>query len=240
MRLLLCLLLSTAFLAAQCDNHTELDRQALAAYLSNEADSWQSVVDQAAALPQSTENDLYLAQLLFGAAGSAFGRGDEVAADELTDRMEAPLKRVLKTDKQHATANALYSGYLGMLIAQSPMKGMLYGRKAGRMAESAPGYGPNDPVAHYFLGSNLYYTPSTWGGDPEGAVTSLKKALAAFPPTASGCDWFYLQTYALLGQAQAKIGDKEAARKTYLTALEVQPEFAWVEHVLLPNLEKTK
>jgi len=127
-----------------------------------------------------------------------------------------------------------------MLIAMTPLKGMLYGSKSGKMAGKAVDKGPNSPIAHYFLGSNLYYTPTTWGGDPVRAAKELEKAKNAFPPTADGCDWFYLQTHALLGQAQLKNGDKAAARQTYLTALKLQPKFAWVEKVLLPALDKAK
>ncbi|MEM9836062.1 MAG: tetratricopeptide repeat protein [Bacteroidota bacterium] len=237
--ILLLLLMGGTSLLAQCDKGDAMAVTALSAYLDNDVKQWDQVVNTTEVTEGNTTAHLEKAALLFGAANAAYAKGDEDKIEVYLDEMEALLKSVLKADKENAAANGLYSAYLGMLIAKAPMKGMLYGRKAGRMARQGPSFDPNNPIAHYCHGSNLFYTPTTWGGDPEGAVTALEKAIAAFPPTADGCDWFYLQTHALLGQAQVKTGDKDAARKTYQKALALQPDFGWVKYVLMPALDKT-
>jgi len=223
--------------AAPCTG-TDLNALALDAYLNNDLEKWDAVVAKTTNLPQTTENSLLTAKILFGAAGVAMGKKDTDKAYDFADAMEAPLDFLLAADKNHPEANGLYSGYLGMLIGVTPMKGMLYGSKSGKLAERGVAKGPNSAIAHYFLGSSLFYTPATWGGDPERAVEMLQKSLAAFPPTADGCDWFYLEAHALLGRAQNKNGDKAGARQTYLAALKLQPEFGWVKNVLLPALDK--
>jgi len=227
-------------MTAQCTASSETESLALEAYLANDLEKWDAVVAHTKTLPESIDNALLTAKVLFGAAGSALGQQNEDKADGYIDAMEDPLDFILDENKNHPEANALYSGYLGMLIAMRPMKGMLYGSKSGRMAEKGVAKAPNSPLAHYFLGSNLYYTPTTWGGDPDRAVEMLLKAKNAFPPTADGCDWFYLQVHALLGQAQLKTGNKSAARQTYLAALQLQPDFGWVKNVLLPSLDKAR
>lgn len=241
--LLLVLLFCTcgpAQITAQCTTTSDVEALALEAYLTNDLQKWDAVVEKVQALPENIGNSLLTAKILYGAAGAAFSNEDEDKADDYIDAMEAPLDFVLDNNKNHPEANGLYSGYLGMIIAMSPMKGMFYGKKAGKMAEKGVAKGPNSPIAHYFLGSNLHYTPTTWGGDPARAVEMLEKAKNAFPPTADGCDWFYLQTHALLGQAQMSTGDKAAARQTYLAALKLQPDFTWVAKVLLPELDKSR
>jgi tetratricopeptide (TPR) repeat protein len=241
--LLFTLLLCTCGLAqltAQCATTSDAEALALNAYLNNDLATWDAALEKVRARPRTISTALTIAKLLVGATGTALSQENEDKADDYIDAMEDPLDFILDADKNHPEANGLYSGYLGMLIAMNPMKGMFYGKKSGKMAEKAVAQGPNSPVAHYFLGSNLYYTPTTWGGDPARAVKMLENAKNAFPPTADGCDWFYLQTHALLGQAQASIGDKTAARQTYLAALKLQPDFAWVEKVLLPELDKAR
>lgn len=241
--LLFVLLLCTcgrAQMVAQCTTSSNIEALALEAYLTNDLQKWDKVVENTRELPESVESSLLVAKVLFGAAGAAFSHENEDKAENYIDAMKDPLNFILDNNKNHPEANALYSGYLGMLIAMSPMKGMFYGSKSGKMAKKGVDKGPNSPIAHYFLGSSLYYTPTNWGGDPARAVVVLEKAKNAFPPTANGCDWFYLQTHALLGQAQLSTGDKAAARQTYLAALKLQPNFAWVEKVLLPELENAR
>lgn len=237
MRHLLFLLLFPTLLAAQCPTSGSPAALALDAYLANDLTKWDQALDAVKALPASDAKDIQLAQFLFGAAGAALALKEEDAADDYTDRMEAPLDRLLDADKNHPAANGLYSAYLGLLIAQSPMKGMLYGSKSSRLAKKGVKENADDPTAQYSLGSNLHYTPTTWGGDPEAAVAALKKAAATYPADADGCDWFHLQTLALLGQAQTNAGDQAGARMTYLQALQLQPAFSWVKNVLLPNLK---
>ncbi|MEM6769098.1 MAG: hypothetical protein AAF597_00825 [Bacteroidota bacterium] len=242
--LLLILLLCTcvrATLSAQatdCTSTTEVEALALKAYLNNSPEAWQTALAAAEALPASTDHHVLAAKILFGATGTAFSLEDEDALDELLDAMEVHLDAALEADKNHPEASALYSGYLGMIISQSPMKGMFYGRKASKLADKATGNAPDSPLTHYFRGSNLYYTPATWGGDYDLAVEHLLRAKENYG-AADGCNWFYLQTCALLGQAQLAAGDKAAARQTYLASLQAQPDFEYVKRILLPKLEGT-
>lgn len=234
---LLLLLFACTCVSAQCDNSTQLDQQARAAYLTSDIAGWEEVLLNAKALPDTPDNQLQLARLGLGAAGTAMARQNDDFLRECLELMESSLDKFWESDKKDPAANGLYSAYLGLLIAQSPMKGMLYGSKSSKYAVKGVAYDDNSPEAQYCLGSNLFYTPETWGGDAELAVEHLKAAIDATDDEA-GCDWFHLQTLALLGQAQDKAGDTAGARMTYLKALQLEPEFGYVAKVLLPALSK--
>lgn len=236
---LLLILFACTCVRAQCEHSSELDQQARTAYLTNDIASWEKVLAEAKALPDSPASQLQRARLGLGAAGSAMAMANENDAflSQCLDLMESSLDAFWESDKKDAAANGLYSAYLGLLIAQSPMKGMLYGSKSSKYAAKGVALDPDSPEAQYCLGSNLFYTPETWGGDAEQAVKHLQAALVA-NEDAAGCDWLQLQTMALLGQAQAKAGDADGARMTYLKALQLEPEFGYVAKVLLPALSK--
>jgi len=222
---------------AQCENQSSLQAEARLAYVSNDLTAWDKVLATAQAAPDNAENQLQIARLALGALGTALSKQNDDHLTTYSDLMKASLDKFWETDKKHPAAHGLYSAYLGLLIAQSPIKGMLYGRKAGKYAAKGVNLDPSSQEAQYCLGSNLFYTPTAWGGDPEQAVEHLKAAAAALPADQATCDWFHLQTLALLGQAQAKTGDTQAARLTYLQALKLEPEFAYVKMVLLPGLD---
>ena len=239
--LLLILLLGTcarAPLFAQPDAPAPtVEELSLTAYLSNDGDDWAKATAAAAELPATPADQLRAAKAYFGAATNALVKKDD-RLDDYLDGLETALNAVLEADDRHPTATGLYSGYLGLLIAQTPIKGMMYGRKSAKYAANGVKYDATDALAHYFRASNLYYTPENWGGDPAAAVRHLQKAVKLFPAGTDGSDWLYLQTHALLGQALTKTGDRAAARATYELALQLRPDFGYVRNVLLPQLDK--
>ncbi|MTB52575.1 hypothetical protein [Lewinella sp. W8] len=238
MRTFLMLLLSLPiYLFAQCEpgDYASFARQG---YLQNDFAAWDAAIQEIMKLPEGPEQNYLLARTSFGALGTGFATESEDKMEAYLNLMETALKALLREQPKHAGGNGLYAGMLGMKIALSPVKGMLLGGKSERYARKGIQYGATDPIAQYQAGSRFHYTPEMWGGDGKKAVMHLEKALAAFSAEEKTCDWFYLQTYALLGQAQAAIGELEAARNTYLQALTEEPNFGYVKYLLLPELEK--
>lgn len=240
MRYLLSFVLLLAFaapsLTAQCDHPTSPEALALKAYLANSPEMWDPAVSAAQARPQTEANALALAKIAHGAVVSAMVNEDADRMNKNLDITEEAIDVVWETNQKNAAANGLYAGYLGMIIAQTPIKGMVYGSKATKYAEKGVKFDSESPEANYFKGSNLFYTPPNWGGDPAEAVTYLRAANEAF--AGSDCEWLKLETMALLGQALQKNGDTEGARLVYLQALQLQPEFGYVKNFLMPQLDK--
>ena len=50
-------------------------------------------------------------------------------------------------------------------------------------------------------------------------------------------NWGYLDAMAWLGITQTKLKDYQSAIETFNKVLEVEPDFAWVKYVLLPQAE---
>lgn len=234
---LLLFFLFPLFLAAQCET-SDYNRFARTGYLENDFQAWDAAVKEILKLPAGAEQNYLLARTAFGAVGTAFATDSEEKMEAYLKLTEAALKALLKEEPKHAAGNGLYAGLLGMKIARSPMKGMLLGGKSERYANKGVQSDDADPIALYQAGSRYHYTPEMWGGDGAKAVDYLEQAAQAFSKEARACDWFYLQTMALLGQAQAAIGETEAARQTYLQALVEEPSFGYVKMFLLPQLDK--
>ena len=228
------LLLFTNFATAQCAPHAEL---AYTAYLSNELTDWDKAIEAAKVLPESADNLFTLAHTAHAAATAAWVTEDEDLIDGYLDLEETTIDRLWELDEDHAAAHGLYSGYLGMLIARSPMKGMVYGSKSAKYARKGVELDPTNAAANYFSASNYFYTPTNWGGDNKLAVERLRVATEQVSPKDKGCSFLTLDILALYGQAQAKDGDKEGARRTYLEALKMEPKFSYVKYVLLPQLD---
>lgn len=135
-------------------------------------------------------------------------------------------------------ARAILSGVLGIRMAYAPWKGIFLGPKSSKYIEVAVREKPNNAIVLKLLGNYKYYTPAAFGGDMEEAKEAFEKAVAIMER--DGVDqsnWLYLDALAHLGQCYKALGEKEKARATYEKALQVEPDFAWVEKVLLPDLD---
>ena len=231
------LFLLPVYLTAQCETD-DYNSYARTGYLQNDFSAWDMAIKKILELPEGPEQHYLLARTSFGALGTGFATESEEKMEAYMNLMETALKALLKEQPKHPGGNGLYAGMLGMKIALSPVKGMLLGGKSERYARKGIQFDETDPIAQYQAGSRYHYTPEMWGGDGKQAVAHLQKAKSAFSAEEKACDWFYLQTLALLGQAQTAIGEKDAARETYLQALVEEPNFGYVKYLLLPELEK--
>ncbi len=80
------------------------------------------------------------------------------------------------------------------------------------------------------------------GGNKDRALDGLYRAARLFeeevvedPVLPS---WGHADTYARLGIVFMDQGNLEEARTAFQRALEINPEYGWVKHTLLPSLEE--
>ena len=217
-------------------SHSEL---ALAAYLQNDLERWDEAIAATSTIADDEERTVTSGIYHLTATYAAMAAENEASLDRHMDALDEIIDEVWDITETNGVAHGLYSAYLGLKIARKPMTGMLYGSRAASYAEDAVDLAPDDPRALYYAASNLFYTPKTWGGDQEKAEAYLLKASRQYGDDAKN-DFHYLETLALLGQAQAALGKTDAARATYERALQLQPEFGYVKNRLLPSLENAE
>jgi Flp pilus assembly protein TadD len=140
---------------------------------------------------------------------------------------------------------ALRGSVLGQMIAVNPgpINAMRYGPRADAASDRAVELGPNNPRVFLLRGIGNIFKPALFGGGADNAERDIKKAIDLFatdkpqPPMPS---WGHAEAYAWLGQVHVKQEKFDAARAAYVKALEIEPENAWVKHVLLPALDRRK
>lgn len=161
--------------------------------------------------------------------------------DALLDEALELLDADVADNDANAESHALMASVYGLQISQSRLRAAFLGTRAGRASARALELEPNNPRVLLLDGIGKLNTPRAFGGGEDRAEALLLRAVAAFrtePPGRPWPRWGRIDAYAWLGQVAAQRGDPDAARRHYLQALEIEPEFAWVRSVLLPALEQ--
>lgn len=153
------------------------------------------------------------------------------------------LDQALKLNPKFADAIALKAGLQGLSIALDPGRGMMLGGEIEESLGRASGIEPTNPRIVLIDGINTLNKPKFVGGGATKALVKFRKAqemFAAEPAVARAIDWGHDEAYAWAGRAAAKLDKVADARAFYKKALEINPGNQWVEHVLLPALDKPK
>jgi tetratricopeptide (TPR) repeat protein len=184
----------------------------------------------------------YQGYALWREAGLAMGTGDEDGARPLLEQADEVLERAAKR-LALPESHAVRASVLGQLIATSrnPLTGMRLGPKSGGLLDEAERLDARNPRVWLLKGMSAMYTPSMFGGGLDKAEAHLQRARALFAadrPAPARPAWGEAETYAYLGQVHAKRGRADEARAAYQQALALQPDYGWVQHVLLPALAR--
>lgn len=231
------LLLSSSKAYTQVVELTKIESQFYTAYVTNSLLSWKISLQQLEDKKEGA-NQLLLAKGYYAAAGTALGNKEESLASEYLDKGHILVNKLLESDENSAETHALLSAILGLKIALSPIKGMLYGSKSSRAANKGIQLAPDNGFTNFVQGNNLFHTPSMFGGDVKESIAYLEKATLIYAQKQPLQIWEYMNTLALLGQAYHAQEDYKKAKITYETALEIAPNFGWVQYSLLPMTEK--
>lgn len=205
------------------------------AYLTRDLGKWH----QSFELAQQQNDDLITGLAGYGILnGSLASQNEDLFNAYLDDTSEALEKAIDAEGERQHEAMAILSAVLGMRMAYAPWKGMFLGPKSSKYIEVAVREEPNNAIVLKLLANYKYYTPAAFGGDLEEAREAFEKSIAIMEKNGDDkTNWMYLNALAHLGQCYAALGKKDLAKATYEKALQVEPAFAWVEKVLLPDLE---
>lgn len=165
--------------------------------------------------------------------------GDE--RDALADEAESMLRANLDARDGDVEAHALLGAVYGMKIGSSIWRGITIGRRASRAFDEARTIDEGNPRFLLLKGLDVYHRPARFGGGLDRAERWLRSAVGFFAAQPSGApwpDWGRRDAHAWLGRTLARLGDPDAAREQYERALAIEPGYAWVRDVLLPDLDR--
>jgi tetratricopeptide (TPR) repeat protein len=182
----------------------------------------------------------YRALALYRAAGVYTGQKRNEEARRALEEADHLLEDATSKNPS-ADALALRGAVIGQLIGVSgnPFAGMTQGPKASGLIDRAMELEPKNPRVWLIRGISAMFTPRMFGGGTDKAERDLRKAIELFPgdsPTPPNPSWGHAEAYVWLGQALQKEGRMSEARAAYDRALEIQPNYAWVQRVLIPSL----
>jgi len=175
----------------------------------------------------------------YGLAGVHMSTYDGDKGVPVLEKAVSATKKLLKLDNRNADYHAMLSALYGMQIGFSPMKGMFLGSKSDSHVDKAIDLEPNNGFAWSQRAGSFYHTPSMFGGDLNEAVKCYRKSAELLELEGDlSTNWQWLEAMTWLGQAYEKTDQLEMAKVTYERALEVFPEFGWINMALLPALKK--
>jgi len=176
-----------------------------------------------------------LANLLGGARDSA-----RTSLQNAIDHIEIALER----SSDEAEILSLAGGCYGRMIGFSGMKAMSYGPKSSRLHQRALKLDPNNPRVLLFSAIDLFYKPGLFGGEKEKALQRTRQAALGYSVyenrEISQPTWGHPDAFAWTGFIHQELGEVDQAEMAYGKGLEINPEYGWIKHVLLPKLIQQK
>ena len=166
---------------------------------------------------------------------------DDDGRDDLAEEAAALLAENIAAGAADVEARALLGAVYGMQIGSSVWRGMTLGRRAAQAFDDARAIDERNPRFLLLKGIDAFHRPAMFGGGLERAERWFRSAIGHFeaqPPDLPWPNWGRLDARAWLGQTLARRGDPDGAREQYEMLLKVEPEYAWVRHVLLPRLDR--
>lgn len=224
----------------QAHAQSDLLLMARTAYLKSSATLWEKVTQIAQSEFDREKSDENLYQLLcmqYGLINATIVEKNEDLFDNYYDKIIDNADKLIESEFKANDAKAVLSATYGLKIVFTPWKGMFLGPKSGYYIDEAIEGGEGSATVQKLMGNYLYFTPETWGGDMQKAVSHYQKSIALFESSGDTQNWLYLDAHAWLGQGLAQLGKKDEAKAVFLKVLEVAPDFRWVSESLLPDLQ---
>jgi tetratricopeptide (TPR) repeat protein len=164
----------------------------------------------------------------------------KVDVDKYYDTALEYCKDLVDKKKYESEAKTVMAGLYMMRLANDQMEAMALMPQIHALlseAEAAPGKNPRPLIIKGIMQLN---TPPMFGGSVEKAIDTFTLAVSIFEKEKNDniIRWGYEETLAWLGQAYAKNKLFDKAKEAYEKALKIEPEYAWIKFVLMPQLEK--
>lgn len=157
--------------------------------------------------------------------------GQSEQAEQALDTAQSTLEQLIAAQPQ-ADSLALLSSVYGMQIGNNPLKGALYGPKAGKTIQQAAELEPANPRVALIKAIAAYNTPAAFGGSKQSAIELSSKAIEMYAQPCQQICWGHAEAYTWRGLAKQELGDKAGAIADWTKAVEVEPTYGWAKFLL--------
>ncbi len=155
---------------------------------------------------------------------------------------EERLNKIIQIDPKNNESKALLITIYGVKISNdwslAPTLGTECGKLSGELMEAAP----SNPRVLLQVGINKYNTPEFFGGSKTGAQKLFSSAISLFEKedklNTVEASWGYTDALAWLGISYVEHKEFEKAAEAYKKALSINPDYGWINHQLMPALQK--
>ena len=166
---------------------------------------------------------------------------DEDRAQALLEEAQEVLDVVVEGDAP-AETHALRASVIGMRIT-GMIKGMTLGPRAEAALDRAKELDPGHPLVWLSSGISTLHKPGFMGGGADAAIEELERGielLETHEPVRGHARGGGAELWAWVGIAHMRANRPAEARAAFERALELEPEFGWVRHVLLPEARQAR
>lgn len=212
-------------------------------YVKSDITSWGQTLEKLEVYVKNNPSkealyELGLAQ--YGLIGFYRELGKREIAIRLMNQAEDTVDEMLEMDENWAIANCFKGGLLGLETEFYPAKIIYLGPRVLSYYGDGKELGPNSPEVWVELGNLAFHAPEIFGGDKAEAAKHFQKAIRLFDaqPEHKTNNWLYLHANAWLGRSYVALGKKAEAEKTYAKLRAYEPNFSYLDRVLLPELRK--
>lgn len=157
--------------------------------------------------------------------------GQQEQAAQALDVAQSTLEQ-LTSAQPEAESLALLSSVYGMQIGNNPLKGALYGPKAGQTIQQAAELDPANPRVALIKAISAYTTPAAFGGSKQSAIDLSSKAIELYAQPCQHICWGHAEAYTWRGLAKQELGDKAGAIADWTKATAVEPSYGWAKFLL--------
>lgn len=158
--------------------------------------------------------------------------GQKDQAEQALELAQSTLEQ-LTTTQPEADSLALLSTVYGLQIGSNPLKGAVYGPKAGKTIKQATELDPANPRVALIKAIAAYNTPAAFGGSKQSAIELSSKAIELYALPCQQICWGHAEAYTWRGLAKQELGDKAGAIADWTKATEVEPSYGWAKFLLM-------
>jgi len=220
----------------------DYDQRLYVAFISGNMADWGKVLSELETFVSqspSASSRFKLLHAQYGYIGYLLGVNQTAMAKQLIDKAEKQANILAGISAYQSTAKAMQAALLAYRISISPYKAPFLGPKSTSLIDEALAINPTNYYALIEKGNARHYAPAIVGGNPTEAVELYRKAIELIEketPASKPQKWWYINTYTQMGLAAQKAGNKDLAKRIYLTILGMEPNYKWVREELLPKV----